>query len=166
MEIPTRHVIRRRASVTVGCDPSKAFAYISDSADLHNWLCKAGPIAGVQKVDVVAGPYDQTGARRIVTFKNGDTIQEELVDWMPSASYAYRVSAFSDFLRKLTDAAYGEFWFERKEGRTKIKWEYSYTYKNGFARCVLWIFNTFFFVRFMQAGLKTAKTRLEQAKLS
>jgi hypothetical protein len=112
-------------------------------------------------VEVIEGPYARVGAKRLVTFEDGDRIEEELIDWHPFAGYAYRVSGFNDFLKHLTDVAYGQFWFERIEGRTRITWVYTYTFSTLYGRLVLWLFNLLFFQRFMQRGLEHVKKHLQ-----
>jgi Polyketide cyclase / dehydrase and lipid transport len=160
--IPVSGVIKEKAVILVNCDPPTAYTYISGSTELPDWLRESGPISGVKSVDIIEGPYDRPGARRTVLFHNGDTVQEQLLTCHPFSRYEYRVAAFSDFLRKLTDAAYGQFWFEPSGGQTKITWMYSYTYKNNYSRLILWLFNGLFFKKFMQNGLHNAKVRLEK----
>ena len=122
---------------------------------------KSGPVSAVKSVDVIEGPYDHVNATRKVSFENGDTIQEELISWHPYANYAYRVTKFSDFLKKFTKEAYGQVWFDTWGKQTRINWVYSYRYKNFFAHLVLLLFNRMVFKKFMNASLANAKTQLE-----
>lgn len=161
MDIPVRNAIKQKASVVVASSAEDAYLYISSSELLKEWLSRSGPIAGVKGVEVIEGPYDRPGAKRVVTFNDGATVQEELLACDPYAAYVYKVTDFSDFLRKLTDVAYGEFWFEREDGRTRISWHYTYIYKSGYGRVVLWLFNLAFFGRFMQHGLNVARRRID-----
>jgi hypothetical protein len=158
--VPKDKVVKTSAFVVVKCDNETAFNYISSSVELPDWLKKAGPVDGVKKVEVIDGPYTASGAKRKVIFDNGDTIQEELLNYNPFRNYDYRVTAFSDFLRKLTDAAFGQFWFDEIDGNTRILWEYSYTYKNRFSRVVIWLFNVLFFKKFIQRALDNAKIQI------
>jgi hypothetical protein len=160
--VPTNQVIKKQAVVVVNCDHETAYNYISDSAELPDWLRESAPIKGVKSVDIIEGPYNRPGAKRTVIFYDGDTIQEELLTCNPFSSYEYKVTDFSDFLKKLTDAAFGQFWFDPADGQTKITWVYSYTYKNSYSRIVLSLFNWLFFRKFMQSGLNNAKVQLEK----
>ena len=97
--IPTNQVIKKQAVVLVNCDPETAYNYICSSTELPDWLRESGPIKGVKSVTIIESPYNRPGARRIVIFYNGDTIQEELLTCNPYSSYEYKVTSFSDFLR-------------------------------------------------------------------
>lgn len=163
--VPTNQVIKKQAVVLVNCDSETAYSYICGSTELPDWLRDSGPIKGVKSVDIIDGPYTRPGAKRIVLFQNGDTVQEELLTWNHFSSYEYKVTAFSDFLKKLTDAAFGQFWFEPSNGQTKITWRYSYTYKNNYSRLILWLFNGLFFRKFMQSGLNNVKVQLEKRSM-
>jgi hypothetical protein len=161
ISVPTIGVIKETVSVLVDCTKERAYNYVSGSEQLPDWLKKSGPISGVSFVEIIKGPYTQVGAKRKVTFEDGDTVQEELISYNPYANYAYRITAFSDFLRKLTNAAYGQLWFDRIDDKTRITWMYSYTYKNTFSRIILWLFNTLLFKKFMQKGLNNVKVHIE-----
>jgi len=159
--VPVKGIVKSIASVFVDCERETAFNYISSSEKLHNWMKKSGPIKAVKFVEIIEGPYTKVGAKRKVVFQNGDNIQEELIDRNPYANYAYKVTHFSDFLKKLTNIAYGQLWFDRIDEKTRITWVYSYSYKNIFARLFLWLFNHMVFKKFMQRGLNNAKGQLE-----
>lgn len=161
--VPSKGVKKAIASVLVDCDKKTAFKYISSSKELPNWLKKYGKISGARSATVVKGPYDHDGAIRKVDFESGDSVQEELIHFDPWVSYAYRVTGFTNFFRKLTDAAYGELWFDRYGDRTRITWMYAYTYKNIFAGAFIWIFNALVFRKFMQKGLERARILMTEA---
>jgi hypothetical protein len=163
--VPKSKVIKEQAVVMVNCTKETAYKYISGSSELPDWLIKSGPVDGVKDVEIIDGPYSRVGATRKVIFADGDTIREELLTYNPFTYYDYSVTAFSDFLHKLTDAAFGQFWFEQSDGQTKITWVYSYTYKNIFSRLILWLFNQLFFKKFMQNALNMAKIRIEKGSL-
>lgn len=160
--IPQTKVLKRKASVIVKCTKEEAFAYISSSSKLHEWLQKSGAIPGAKSVDLLEGEYDNVGDRRKITFVGGDTAIEQLLSYHPPANYAYKITDFSNFFKKLTDAAYGGLWFDDEDGKTKITWEYSFTYKNIFARMFLSMFLTFSYKKFLQHDLEIAKGILEK----
>ncbi len=163
VEVPKTGVVKSFCSVLVDCSKETAYNYISNSEELSQWLLKFGPISSVKNVEVIKGPYTEIGATRKVTFENDDTIQEELISCHPFANYAYRVTLFSDFLKHLTNAAFGQLWFDTVDDKTRITWVYSYTYKNIFARAVLWLFNQLLFKKYMQKALINAKGEIENA---
>ena len=159
--VPQIGVVVSKSSVVVNCTKETAFRFISSSEKLASWMKKSGPVSAVKSVDVIEGPYDHVNATRKVSFENGDTIQEELISWHPYANYAYRVTKFSDFLKKFTKEAYGQVWFDTWGKQTRINWVYSYRYKNFFVHLVLLLFNRMVFKKFMNASLVNAKTQLE-----
>jgi hypothetical protein len=161
--IPARGVKKVSASVLVDCDKKTAFQFISSASQLSNWLKKSGPVSGARSVTIVKGPYDHDGAIRKVEFESGDSVQEEIIKYDPFVSYAYQVTAFTNFFRKLTDMAYGELWFDRYGDRTRITWVYAYTYKNLFAGLFISIFNALVFRKFMQKGLDHARILMGEA---
>lgn len=162
--IPQNAKLKRTTSVLVSTNSKSAFELISSSEKLSEWLKKSPPIPGAQSVEVIDGPYNRVGAKRIVNFEGGDSAQEELVSFHPHSNYAYRISSFSNFLGKLSDAAYGQIWFDQIENQTRITWEYYFTYKSIFARIVLSLFLSLGYKKFMQNSLQNAKQLLENSK--
>jgi hypothetical protein len=160
-KVPTKKVVIKKASVLVKCNKQTAFEYISSSVELPNWLKKSGPIKGDLSVTIIKGPYDFVGAQRLITFTDKSTVQEELISYNPFANYAYKITNFGSFFKKLTKLAFGQFWFDTVDDQTRITWVYSYTYKNIFARIIIWLFNLFFFKKFMQNDLNIAKVQIE-----
>jgi hypothetical protein len=161
--IPATGVKKVSASVLVDGDKQTAFRFISSGSQLPKWLKKAGPVSGARATSVVKGPYDHDGAIRKVEFENGDSVQEEIIKFDPYVSYAYRVTAFTNFFRKLTDTAYGELWFDRYGEKTRITWVYAYAYKNFFAGLFITLFNALVFRKFMQKGLERARILMDEA---
>jgi hypothetical protein len=161
--VPIKGVVVSKSSILVDCSKETAFRFISSSEKLSSWMKRSGPVSAVKMVSILSGPYDHVGATRKVIFENGDTIQEELISWHPYANYAYRVTKFSDFLKKLTKEAYGQIWFDTFGKQTRINWVYSYRYKNAFAHFILFLFNRLVFKKFMTASLAHAKSQIENA---
>ncbi len=160
-KVPTKKVLVKKASVIVNCSKQTAFEYISSSIELPNWLKKSGPIKGDLSVTIIKGPYSFVGAQRLITFTDKSTVQEELISYNPFANYAYKITNFSNFFKMLTKIAFGQFWFDTVDDKTRITWAYSYTYKNIFTRPIIWLFNLLFFKKFMQHDLNNAKEQIE-----
>lgn len=160
-EVPSKGVLKRKASVIVACDELTAYNFIASSDKLPLWLKKVGAIPGAKSVDELDGSYDTIGQQRKITFESGDTCVEQLLSHNPPGNYSYRVTDFSNFFRKLTNAAYGQLWFDNEDGKTRITWEYSFTYRNIFARMFLSIFLSMAYKKFLQKDLEIAKNCLE-----
>ncbi|XOV66329.1 MAG: SRPBCC family protein [Fluviicola sp.] len=161
-EIPTSGILKRSAQVMVDCTEQEAFQFISSSSKLPQWLKKVGAVPGAEKVDLLDESYNKVGQRRVITFQGGDTAQEQLLTYNPPGNYSYRISKFSNFLKKLSDAAYGQLWFDHVDGKTRITWEYSFTYKNIFARMALSLFLTLVYKKFMNTSLENARIEMEK----
>lgn len=159
--VPTKHILKEHAEIIVNCNLQTAFSFISDSVKLPQWLQKSGPIAGAKIAEIIKGPYDHAGAQRKVIFENGDNIIEELLSFHKYANYSYRISAFSDFLKYLTSAAYSQVWFDTFDDKTRISWVYSFTYKSIFARPILKLFLLFVYKKWMKNSLQNAKHIIE-----
>lgn len=159
--IPSNAKLKRKAVVLVNTDTETAFKFISSSEKLGEWLKKSPPIPGAKSVEILEGPYNFVGAKRIVHFEDGDTAQEELISYHPSSNYAYKISSFSNFLGKLSNAAYGQIWFDQLDNQTRITWEYYFTYRSVVARIGLSLFLIIGYKRFMKNSLLHAKTVLE-----
>jgi hypothetical protein len=161
-EIPTSGILMRKAQVLVNCTQQEAFDFISSSAKLPQWLKKVGAVPGAKKVTLLESSYDQVGQCRVITFHGGDMAEEQLLTYNPPGNYSYRISKFSNFLKKLSDAAYGQLWFDRVDGKTRITWEYSFSYKNIFARMALSLFLTFVYKKFMRVSLENAQKAIKK----
>ena len=160
--IPVTSVIKRKAAIEVNCTKNVAFAYIDSGATLPDWLKKCGPVNGAVKVEVNKGPYSFVGANRTVYFDNGDTIVETLASYKPPAYYSYSVTQFSDFLKYLTNLAYGQWWFKEVGGKTQVVWVYTFVPKNTFTRLILSLFATLVYKKFMKQCLQLAKGQMEK----
>ena len=161
-QVPTKKILKRSAQTTVNCSKEAAFDYISSSTKLHEWLKKSGAIPGAKNVEILEGPYDFVGARRKVIFESGDSAIEQLISFHPPGNYAYRITDFSNFLSKMSKAAYGQLWFDNENGETRITWEYSFTYRNIFAHIFLSLFLTMTYKKFMRKSLANAKAEIEK----
>ena len=161
-KIPTKSVLTRKAEILVNCTQEEAFQLISSSDKLSLWLKKLGPIPGAKKVDVIIGPYNHVGAKRIIHFDAGNIGTEQLISYDPFANYAYKISDFNKLFGKLTNAAFGQLWFDEVANQTRISWVYTFTYKNVLARMLLSTILTLFYVRFLKQALGNAAAILEK----
>ncbi|MBC8047635.1 MAG: hypothetical protein H7Y00_12620, partial [Fimbriimonadaceae bacterium] len=159
--VPSEKILTETSEVIVHCAKEDAFKFISSNNELPLWLKKSGPIAQAKTVEIIKGPYNFVGAQRKVIFDNGDNITEELMSFNMYANYSYRIAQFSDFLKHLTNAAYSQFWFDTVKDKTRIRWVYSFTYKNFLGRIVLSLFLLFVYKKWMKNSLKNAKGVLE-----
>lgn len=158
--IPSK-AIKKTAEILVRCDRETAYNFIASGDELPLWLKKYSIIHGARHVEVIIGPYDHVGAERRVFFDNGDAITETLLTYNSPLDYSYSVTKFSNAFRFMTSAAYGQLWFDVNDKQTRIIWEYSFTYRNLFARFFISIFMTLIYRRFMEKCLEYAKGIIE-----
>jgi hypothetical protein len=161
LSIPKSKTLKRRVQIFVECDEDTAFSLISSSTELPKWLKKSGKISGAKSVEILGSSYDKIGDARRITFEDGTTAVEQLLSYNPVANYSYRINEFSGAIKKLTDTAYGQCWFDTIKGETRITWDYTFTYKSILSRMVLSLILTFSYKKFMRKSLENAKVLLE-----
>lgn len=160
-QVPKKKILQTSAEVTVNCSKEKAYLYVSSVKELPNWLLKTGPIYGVINVIVLKEGYDKVGDDRLVKRGDGATLIEELISVHPYSHYAYQMTAFSDLFKYMTNKIYGQMWFDTVDDQTRIRWVYTFTYKNIFTRLFLSLFIPLFLKKYLQDGLNNAKAYLE-----
>ncbi|MFC4721522.1 SRPBCC family protein [Geojedonia litorea] len=159
--VPTKHVNCIKSQVLVNCSKKIAFEFISSNEELPNWLKKVGMIHSALNAEVIEGPYNKVGAKRRVFFDGGHSVLEELMSYNPYANYSYKISEFTNVLKKFSTHAYGELWFDTVDDKTRITWDYTFTHKNMFYGWVLKILLPIVFKKFMQSSLENAKNYIE-----
>jgi hypothetical protein len=160
-KIPRKKVIFIKAQTTVACSKKTAFEFIISNDELPNWLKKSGMMDAALKAKPLTGSYDHIGAKRLVLFDGGDTTVEELLSYNPHANYSYKISDFTNAMRKFTSQGYGQLWFDTIDDKTRITWEYSFTYKNLISRLILNIILPKKFKKFMEQSLENARLYIE-----
>jgi hypothetical protein len=97
-----------------------------------------GPVPAVTATTEQSGPWDAPGSSRTVHLADGNTAHEQVTDCEPSNYFAYRVSDFSNFLRRLASEARGQWRFTSAgEDATDVVWTYSFTARSILARLIL-----------------------------
>ncbi|MBT8235988.1 MAG: hypothetical protein KJO04_07330, partial [Bacteroidia bacterium] len=106
--------------------------------------------------------YNKSGDQRIVYFDGGESVHEELLTFNPFANYSYKASKFTNVLKKFSDEAYSQVWFDTMDDQTRITWNYIYTAKNFLARFLLkFILGLIKYEEFMEESLEHAKDYIE-----
>ena len=85
-------------------------------------------------------PWDQPGAVRIVHLKGGATAREQVTDWVRPTYFAYCSTDFTFSLKHLATKAEGQWWFEERDGRTHVRWTYTFTAKGPVSAVLLQLF--------------------------
>ena len=160
-DLPKKGIIPVRAQTTINCSKKEAFEFIISNEEMPNWLKKSGNIHSALYGEVLNGPYDRVGARRRAHFDGGNSVLEELLSYNPYANYAYKVSEFTNIIRRFSPHAYGQFWFDTVNDQTRVTWEYSFTYHNPVSRLVIAVLLPKKFGKFMQQSLDNARLYIE-----
>ncbi|MGB1307582.1 MAG: SRPBCC family protein [Oceanihabitans sp.] len=160
-KIPSKRVLKRSAQITINCTKATAFQFISCNQEIPNWLKQYKSIPAAIYAETIKDTYNQPGAVRKVHFDHNESVIEELLSYNPNANYSYKITNFTSKLKHLTKAAYGQVWFNTINDKTHITWDYTFTYKNIFARILLSMVLTLAFKKFMQSSLKHAKQYIE-----
>ncbi|MCH6200670.1 SRPBCC family protein [Aquiflexum sp. LQ15W] len=160
-QVPSKKILQTTAEVIVNCSKEKAYKYVSSVKELPNWLLKTGPIYGVINVKILRGNWEKVGDNRQVERGDGAKLVEELITVHPHSHYAYQTTDFSDIFKKMTNKTYGQMWFDTVDDQTRLRWVYTFTYKNIFAKLFLMLFIPLFLKKYLQNGLNNAKAYLE-----
>ncbi|AUC80769.1 SRPBCC family protein [Lacinutrix sp. Bg11-31] len=159
--IPKNKALKKTAQVTINCSKATAFNFITNGEKLPNWLKKHGSIPAVLYTKNNAETYDFVGAKRTVYLDKNQSTLEELLSYNPFANYSYRITEFTNSIKHFSNTAYAQVWFNTIDDKTRITWDYTFTYKNIFSRLILNLILTFVFKKFMQASLNNAKKYIE-----
>lgn len=161
-QVPSKNILQTTAEVIVNCSKEKAYKYVSSVKELPNWLLKTGPIYGVINVKTLRGDWKYVGDNRRVERGDSAFLVEELISVHPYSHYAYQTTDFSDIFKRLTNKTYGQMWFDTVDDQTRLRWVYTFTYKNIFAKLFLMLFIPLFLKKYLQNGLNNAKAFLEE----
>lgn len=160
-QVPSKRILFTTAEVIVNCDKKKAYEFVSSVNKLSSWLLKTGPIYGVIKVTTLRGHWENVGDNRLVERGDTATLVEELISVHPYSNYAYQTTKFSDIFKHFTNKTYGHMWFDTVDDKTRLRWVYTFTYKNFLSRLFLSLFVPLFLKKYLQNGLNNAKEFLE-----
>ncbi|MEB2775124.1 SRPBCC family protein [Algoriphagus sp. D3-2-R+10] len=160
-QVPSKHILFTTAEVIINCDKETAYKFVSSVDKLSSWLLKTGPIYGVIKVSTLRGHWEKVGDNRLVERGDSATLVEELISVHPYSNYSYQTTDFSDIFKHFTKKTYGHMWFDTVDDQTRLRWVYTFTYKNLLSRIFLSLFVPLFLKKYLQNGLNNAKAFLE-----
>lgn len=160
-QVPAKNILFTTAEILVNCDKETAYKFVSSVEDLSSWLLKTGPIYGVIKVTRLRGNWAKVGDNRLVERGDSATLVEELISVHPYSNYSYQTTEFSDIFKHFTKKTYGHMWFDTVDDQTRLRWVYTFTYKNLLSRLFLSLFVPLFLKKYLQNGLNNAKALLE-----
>ncbi len=126
---------------------ARVFDFVVAEDVLPRVLTGYGLVPAVVGTSGNTGPWDIPGSVRTVHLKGGDTAQEEVTEWVRPSYFAYRVSKFTFALKHLATEGRGQWWVEPRNGRTHVRWTYTFIPKGPVSALMLHLF-----VRMQWAG--------------
>lgn len=139
----------------------KTYDFIVAEDVLPKILKKYFIIPAVKGSTIHQGDWVTPGSYRTVFFANGDTLKEELTNFDRPVYFAYKVSEFSSFQRHFASHGIGQWWFTAKDGKTEIKWTYTFYAKSRFKKLFLKPFINHDFKTYMKRSIKLIKEQIE-----
>jgi hypothetical protein len=123
-----------KVSRTINRPAAEAFSYIVP-VDLTRIFPRQGDAPGIASA-TITDDWGTAGQVRTVTWDDGTTLRETMVDVDPGRSFAYRAEEFSaPALDALVERIEGAWSFvENTNGTTSIEWIYSFVPKDDAAR--------------------------------
>lgn len=153
----------RHTETTVVHVPMDALTKWRQSVSLESILHGTKGIPGVDHTVMIHGVWDETGARRRVFLKDGNTTTEEVLVNQRPALFRYEVWGFTNWARFVTDYAVGEFQYREVPGGTEVQWTtYSFHKRSWLMTPLfLWVVQNDF-AEFMRSALQTMKAAAER----
>ncbi|AJY73451.1 hypothetical protein [Paenibacillus beijingensis] len=96
-----------------------------ETQPLEAGLTGQDDIPSVARTEIIQGTWHEVGARRMIVLSDGHYVAEEVLAENPNL-FRYQVWGYTNYARFATDYAIGEFQREEVDGKTHIKWTYSY----------------------------------------
>lgn len=132
-QLPVAHT----ESFTVNAPLSTVYDFVVADDVLPKILKKHRFIPAVEGSTIHHGNWVTPGSYRTVHFANGDTLREELTSFDRPAYFAYTVSQFSGFLRRLATHGTGQWWFRANGDQTEVTWTYTFYARSKSRRFLL-----------------------------
>lgn len=119
-------------------------------------------IAGVARASAASGPWDIPGSSHTVFTTDGQQAVETVTASEAPASFAYRVSEFTQpLIRRLAREARGRWAFVDDGASTRVRWTYAFEAKAPWALPVLFPLIRLLFHRYMRSTMASIRTRAE-----
>ena len=138
---PAVRGVAATVEATVPLPPAQAFLHLVP-IPLERIFRAGYGLPAVTGTSVVA-PWNTVGQSRRVYFETGDSARETIIDYREGEYFAYRVEDFTLAAKYVAKYAVGEWWWREEQGRTVVRWRYTFVPKNFLVRPFL-----AFFVRY------------------
>lgn len=148
-------------SFTVNAPIEEVFKFIVAEDVLPKILKRYRIIPAVTGSTIHKGDWETPGSYRTVHFANGTTLREELNNFDRPDFFAYTVSDFSGFQRRLTTHGRGEWMFDEIDDVTHVSWTYTFHARNRVKRPIVRLFVRTDFKTYMRRSIELIKKQIE-----
>jgi hypothetical protein len=155
-----KKTIETVSSINIEAPPSVVFEAVC-GIDASTIFQKRWPLPGVVSVSGHVGPWSATGQKRILRLTDKSVVCEELTDFQPENSYAYRIYGFTGPMKNIADEGRGEWSVVGDDDSSSLAWRYSLTTTQPQGQIALAFFVEFLWPGYMRAALKRTKELVE-----
>lgn len=150
-QYPAPRGISAMVETTVPLPPTQAFQRLVPIPLERIFLAGHG-LPAITGTSVVAS-WDAVGQSRRVYFATGDSARETITAYRAGDYFAYRVEEFTLAAKYVAKYAVGEWWWAEENGRTVVRWRYTFVPKNFLVRPFLAFFVRYCWRPYMQSAL-------------
>lgn len=155
--------IRTATALTVEAPISVVFG-AACGYDIPAVIKKRGVLPGVLKVENHQGAWSKPGQVRLLCLSDGSSVREELIEFTPEQSYAYRVSSFTGPFAALVSEGRGEWNFSQTgPNSTRIDWTYEMTPKSFWSGPAVWFVVKLLWPGYIRSALQRLKQEIERS---
>jgi polyketide cyclase/dehydrase/lipid transport protein len=141
--------------------PIEVYRELSDKVELQDALEGTDGIPSVAGTETIKGTWSDPGARRRVSLDGGHFAAEEVLINTPD-TFRYQVWGFTNYGKLVTDYAIGEFNIHEDDGKTHVRWTYSFHKNSLVSQLFLPNFVSNNWASFMRSSLNNTKTSVEE----
>ena len=156
-----KFAISHTETFKVNAPIEEVFQFIVAEDVLPKILKRYRFIPAVAGSTIHEGDWETPGSYRTVHFADGTTLREELNHFDRPDFFAYTVSDFSGFQRRLTSLGRGEWVFDEIEDVTHVSWTYTFHARNRVKRPFVWVFVRTDFKTYMRRSIKLIIEQIE-----
>lgn len=158
-----RLAVSHTETFTVNAPIEDVFQFIVAEDVLPKILKRYRFIPAVTGSTIHEGDWETPGSYRTVHFANGTSLREELNYFDRPDFFAYTVSEFSGFQRRLIRYGRGEWVFDEAGEKTRVSWTYTFHARNRIKKPFVRLFVRNDFKTYMKRSINLIKEQIENA---
>ena len=152
--------ISTSASIVIPKPREDVFDFACANDTFERTLRPRGPIAGIDKAEMLEGHALAEGSRRRISMTDGSVLEEVILDYVPPSRHRYRwTSGIKPPFSWLVRSGTGCWDFTEVDGGTRIDWGYVFELKSPLAYPVLLLIVTLF-RSWLNQGLEAIRSEM------